>query len=431
MTLIETLKNGVIPDFIKKIAQEEDVSLNDLTEKIINAEVVVPYNPIHSPKRAIAIGSGMDVKINVNVGTSLDRDDLALELEKIKLAERLEADAVMDLSVAGDLSSVRKTLISNCQMPFGTVPMYEIAIHSRQGRGNVRNLKVDDFFEVLERQAQEGVDFFTIHAGITLKSLEKIKEGKRILDVVSRGGALMLEWMVINERENPFYEYFDRVLEISYKYDVTISLGDALRPGSIFDAGDDLQYQETFILSELVKMARDANVGVMVEGPGHVPLHKIDYEIKAIKEIVGNVPLYVLGPLVIDTAAGYDHINAAIGATVAAWAGADFLCYVTGAEHLCLPDLDDVRSGIMAFKIAAQAVNISRGKKKHIKRERLMSEARAQRDWKKQIEYALDSEKAKEYRDKVPPGISDTCSMCSKYCSLKIVEEFLNKKVLK
>ncbi len=430
MTLIDKINSGDIPSYIKEIAEFEEVAQDILIGKILKGKVVIPDNRAHLNKRMVAIGEDMNVKINVNIGTSMDKVDLALENEKIKLSERLRADTVMDLSVGGDITKIRRELISKTVLPFGTVPLYEVATRCSDKDGSFASASVDDFFEVLEDQAREGVDFFTIHSGITLDCIEKIKREERKLDIVSRGGALMLEWMIINERENPLYEYFDRVLEITKKYDVTISLGDALRPGSIFDAGDSLQYHETFVVSELVKRARECGVQVMVEGPGHVPLNKIEHEIKAIKEIIDGAPLYVLGPLVIDSAAGYDHINAAIGASIAAYSGADFLCYLTPAEHLSLPDIDDVRDGIVAFKIAAQAANFCQGKKKAIKRELDVNKARRERDWKGQMNFFLDSEKASEYRSNIPPEIQDTCSMCSKFCSIKIVEKHLNKKFL-
>ncbi|MDP8234497.1 MAG: phosphomethylpyrimidine synthase ThiC [Candidatus Saelkia tenebricola] len=428
MTLIEKIKKGEIPEFLHRIAEDEEIPSAVLVEKILNGEVVVPYNFIHSPQKPVAIGAGMAIKINVNIGASFDKEDIELEKKKIDLADKLGADAIMDLSVGRDLVRIRRELISKSPMPFGTVPIYEAAVHGAQCGGNITNLKVDDFFTVLENQAKDGVDFFTIHSGIDLEAIEKLKKDIRILDVVSRGGALLLEWMIVNQKENPYYQYFDRVLDITKKYGVTISLGDALRPGSIFDAGDVLQYHETFIIADLLKRAKEADVQVMVEGPGHVPLHKVEHEIKSIKEIINNAPLYVLGPLVIDSAAGYDHINAAIGAAVAGYTGADFLCYLTPAEHLCLPDLEDVRDGIMAFKIAAQAVNVARGKRKYLEREYQISKARKERNWTKQIQLALDSDKASEYRNKIPPGITDTCSMCGEYCSIKIVEAFLTKK---
>lgn len=425
MTIIQKLKRNEIPEFLLKIAEEEGIALEQLKDKILKGEVVVPYNPIHSPKKPCAIGSGTKIKVNVNVGTSLDKQDLKLEEEKVKLAQRLGADTVMDLSVGGQLADIRRALLGISDIPFGTVPMYEIAIYGGREKGNICELDEGDFFRILEEHAKDGVDFFTIHAGITLSGVEKLRGCGRILEVVSRGGALLVEWMICNGKENPFYKHFDRVLEIAREYDVTISLGDALRPGSIFDAGDELQYHETFIVSELVKKARFAEVQVMVEGPGHVPLNKIEYEVRAIKEITHNAPLYVLGPLVIDSAAGYDHINAAIGSALAAYAGADFICYVTPAEHLSLPDLEDVRAGIVAAKIAAQAVDVARGKKGALERELEMSKARKRRDWEKQIQLALDKERALDYRNKIPPSLNDTCSMCSKYCSIKIVEEYL------
>lgn len=429
MTLIQKLKKGEVPEYLVQLAKEEEVELALLRDKILKGEVVVPYNPIHSPERPSAIGEGMKVKVNVNIGTSLDKIDLSLEEEKLRLAHKLGADAVMDLSVGGDLPQIRKKLLKACKLPFGTVPIYEIAVRGAVDKGNISQVEKEEFFRILELQAQDGVDFFTIHAGMTWEAIEKLKQGERILDVVSRGGALLLEWMIVNQEENPFYQYYDRVLEIAREYDVTISLGDALRPGSIFDAGDKLQHYETYIISNLVERTRRAEVQVMVEGPGHVPFHKIEFQVKAIKEMTQNAPLYVLGPLVIDSAAGYDHISSAIGAAIAGYAGADFICYLTPAEHLSLPDLEDVRAGIVSAKIATQAVDVARGKRSAVARELEISKARRERNWERQIELALDPEKALEYRSKIPPSISDTCSMCSKYCSLKIVEEFLKEKV--
>ncbi len=430
MTIIQSLKAGKIPDFLYKIADYEELNINDIVEKILKGRVVVPYNPIHSPNRPTAIGEGLYVKINVNLGTSHDKEDLNLEIEKLQLAHKLSADTVMDLSISGDLDSIRRELIARSQLPLGTVPVYQVAFEAGK-KGNIGYARKQDFLDVLVKQARDGVDFFTIHAGITKKALELLTNSSRLMGVVSRGGALLVEWMVINDSENPFYENFDQVLEICREYDVTISLGDALRPGSIFDAGDELQYLETFVVSELVRRARDADVQVMVEGPGHVPLNKVEQEIKAIKEITSGAPLYVLGPLVLDSCAGYDHINSAIGAAIAGLAGADFICYLTPAEHLSLPDIEDVRQGIMAARIAAEAVNFVRNKKKTIGRELEVSKARASRDWQRQLEFFLDRERAAEYRSKIPPHIFDTCSMCSKYCSLKIVEQALKKQVLK
>ncbi len=430
MTIIQSLKAGKIPDFLYKIANYEELNINDVVEKILKGRVVVPYNPIHSPNRPTAIGEGLYVKINVNLGTSHDKEDLNLEIEKLQLAHKLSADTVMDLSISGDLDTIRRELITRSQLPLGTVPVYQVAFEAGK-KGNIGYARKQDFLEVLVKQARDGVDFFTIHAGITKKAVELLTNSSRLLGVVSRGGALLVEWMVITDSENPFYENFDQVLEICREYDVTISLGDALRPGSIFDAGDELQYLETFVVSELVRRAREAEVQVMVEGPGHVPLNKVEQEIKAIKEITSGAPLYVLGPLVLDSCAGYDHINSAIGAAIAGLAGADFICYLTPAEHLSLPDIEDVRQGIMASRIATEAVNFVRNKKKTVARELEVSKARASRDWQRQLEFFLDRERAAEYRNKIPPHISDTCSMCSKYCSLKIVEQTLKKQVLK
>ncbi|MDD5613759.1 MAG: phosphomethylpyrimidine synthase ThiC [Candidatus Omnitrophica bacterium] len=427
MTLIQKLKKGNVPGYVKNIARCEEVSESFIVDKILKGEVVIPGNPLHKDKRFTAIGSGMNVKINVNIGTSGDRSDIILEKEKIELAEEMEADTIMDLSVGGDICRIRRELISKTVLPFGTVPVYQVAASKQYESGSILGAGESDFFSVLQQQAEDGVDFFTIHAGINFEAVDRIKKSSRVLDVVSRGGALLFEWMEVNQKENPYYKYFERVLEIAQQYDITISLGDALRPGSVFDAGDELQYYETLVIAELIKKAKDFDVQVMVEGPGHVPLHKIEHQIKAIKDMTFNAPLYVLGPLVVDSAAGYDHINAAIGAAIAGYAGADFLCYLTPAEHLCLPDINDVRDGIMAFKIAQQAVNLSRGKRAVLDRELKVSQARKKRDWDEQMKLFLDNKKAMHYRSKLPPSISDTCSMCSKYCSIKIMDGHLSK----
>lgn len=428
MGLIEKLKKGIIPGYIKDIASSEGIKLKELIELVIKGRVVVPYNDIHSPQRPIAIGERLSIKVNVNLGTSPDCEDPELELKKLKLAQELGADTVMDLSLGSDISGTRRLLLKHCLVPFGTVPVYETALYGARVKGNIGNLKEDDFLRILEEQAKDGVDFFTIHASITWEGIEKLKKANRLLDIVSRGGALLLEWMVYNRKENPYFQFFDQVLDICREFDITISLGDAFRPGAILDAGDELQVYELEIIAELLRRAHEKEVQAMVEGPGHVPLDKIEEEINQIKSITDYAPLYVLGPLVTDISAGYDHISAAIGAAIAGKAGADFLCYVTPAEHLSLPDIDDVRDGIIAFKIAAQAIDVCRGNNKKIAKERYMSLARRERNWAKQMKYALDKYKMIKQRAKFPARIEDTCSMCSDYCSLKILEEFLNKR---
>jgi phosphomethylpyrimidine synthase len=428
MTLIEKLKGKEIPLYLKEIAKEEEIPLNLLVDLILKGRVVVPFNPIHSPKKACAIGEKMRIKINVNIGTSPDREDLDLELKKLEITHKFGADTVMDLSIGENPKEIRRLLLSKSQLPFGTVPVYEAALYGAKAKGNITELEVNDFLDILKKQAEDGVDFFTIHAGITLKCIEILKKSKRILNVVSRGGALLLEWMVCKREENPYYRYFDEVLGICKEHNITISLGDALRPGAIADAGDTAQYCETLTASELVKRARKENIQVMVEGPGHVPLDRIEHQVKAIKELTDYAPLYVLGPLVTDIAAGYDHINSAIGASIAGLAGADFICYVTPAEHLSLPDLQDIKDGIIASKIAAQAVDVAHKNRKAWEKEISLSLARKKRNWEKQLQLVLDTNKAKEQRNKIPAHIDDTCSMCSKYCSIKIVEEYLKQK---
>jgi phosphomethylpyrimidine synthase len=329
----------------------------------------------------------------------------------------------MDLSVGGNLANIRKAILKRCPVPLGTVPIYEIAVNAQKKHRDLLKFTIEDCLETLERQAEEGVDFFTIHAGVTRKSLAQLKTRKRILGIVSRGGAILATWISRNKKENPFYEHFDKVLDIAHRYDVTLSLGDGLRPGSILDATDPGQIAELKILGELAKRAKDAGVQVMIEGPGHVPLDQIEKNIRLEKKYCHNAPFYVLGPLVTDIAAGYDHITGAIGGAIAAAAGADFLCYLTPSEHLRHPSVEDVREGVIASKIAAHAADIVKGVGSAIERDRKISAARAKRDWKTQIKLCLDPEKAKEYRQSSIPKESTVCTMCGKFCSIKLMED--------
>jgi len=331
----------------------------------------------------------------------------------------------MDLSVGGNLKKIRKEVIRNSPIPIGTVPIYEIAVNASRKKGNFLKFGIDDILDTLQLQAEEGIDFFTIHAGVTRKSLNTLKKNKRILDIVSRGGAILANWIIVHKKENPFYEYFDKILDIAYKYDVTISLGDGLRPGSILDATDKAQIAELKILGQLASYAKKRNVQVMIEGPGHVPLDQIKKNVILEKEICYGAPFYCLGPLVTDIAAGYDHISSAIGGALAASYGADFLCYVTPSEHLRHPSIDDVREGVIASRIAAHAADIVKGIKKALEWDKSMSEARKIRDWKKQIELSIDPDKASLYRTSSKPQILDVCTMCGKYCSIKLMEKCL------
>jgi phosphomethylpyrimidine synthase len=330
----------------------------------------------------------------------------------------------MDLSVGGDLDKITKEILKNSSVPVGTVPIYAIAVNAQKNKGGFINFTVDDVLGNLESQAKMGVDFFTLHAGVTKKSLSILKKHKRILGIVSRGGAILANWMTNHKKENPFYEYFDRILDIAYKYDVTLSLGDGLRPGSILDATDKAQISELKILGELTLRARSKNVQVIIEGPGHVPLDQVRKNVILEKRLCHGAPFYVLGPLVTDIAAGYDHINASIGGALAACFGADFLCYVTASEHLRHPSLEDVKEGVVAARIAAHAADVVKKIKSAILWDKKMSQARKRRDWKEQIKLSIDPHKAKHYRISSKPQLSDVCTMCGKYCSIKMMEEF-------
>jgi phosphomethylpyrimidine synthase len=331
----------------------------------------------------------------------------------------------MDLSTGGPVARIRKRIISDSPVPVGTVPIYEISVTAQKNKGNLLAFDGNDILEVLEQQASEGVDFFTLHSGVTRKSLRALLGAKRILEIVSRGGAILAAWMMRYKKENPFYAHFDRILDIAYKYDVTLSLGDGLRPGSILDATDRAQLSELKILGELALRARRRNVQVMIEGPGHVPLQQIEKNVRLEKKLCHGAPFYVLGPLVTDVASGYDHISAAIGGAIAASYGADFLCYVTASEHLRHPSVEDVAEGVIASKIAAHAADIAKGIKSAIKWDKAMSQARKARDWKRQIKLSVDPHKARLYRFSRRPHIASVCTMCGRYCSIKLMEECL------
>ncbi len=423
MTQLEYANNNVITPLIKKISLDEGIKSGLLLKHIRSGRVVIPSNKARSVKKPCGIGYGLKTKINANIGTSTDEYNIAAELEKLEIAVKYGADAVMDLSVGGNISLVRREILKKSRVPVGTVPIYEIAVTAQNKKRDLLKFDIGNILETLESQAREGVDFFTIHAGVTKKSLSALKEQKRILGVVSRGGAILASWIYRNKKENPFYEYFDDILDIAYEYDVTLSLGDGLRPGSILDATDKAQISELRILGELALRAKKRNVQVMIEGPGHVPINQIKKNILLEKRICHNAPFYVLGPLVTDVAAGYDHINSAIGSALAASYGADFLCYVTPSEHLRHPSAEDVKEGVIASRIAAHAADIVKGIPSAIKWDKDMSLARKKRDWKKQIELSMDPEKARHYRSASRPRFSDVCTMCGKYCSIKLMEE--------
>lgn len=423
MTQLEHAKNNTITPLMRRIACLEGINSKALLRLIKEGKVVIPNNNTHRLLKPCAIGYRLRTKVNANIGTSTDKYELKDELRKLEVSVKYGADTVMDLSVGGNLKKIRRQILKHSPVPVGTVPIYEIAVNAQRKKGKFFEFGIDDVLDILESQAKAGVDFFTIHAGVTQKALGILRKYKRLLGIVSRGGALLARWMVYHKKENPFYEYFTQILEIAYKYDVTLSLGDGLRPGSILDATDKAQISELKILGELAAQAKKRNVQVIIEGPGHVPLNKIKENILLEKKICHQAPFYVLGPLVTDVAAGYDHISASIGGALAASFGADFLCYVTASEHLRHPSIEDVREGVIAARIAAHAADIVKKSKSAVKWDKAMSQARRKRDWKKQIELSIDPDKAKQYRLSSKPDLLDVCTMCGKYCSIKLMEE--------
>ncbi|MBI4744618.1 MAG: phosphomethylpyrimidine synthase ThiC [Actinobacteria bacterium] len=422
MSLIENLKEGCIPSEIKKIALNEKIDINILLEKILSGRIVVPKNKIRSDIFCAGIGEGLSTKINANIGTSERSSDIDKELKKLSVLVKAKADAVMDLSTGGDLDTTRQEIIKHSPIPVGTVPIYQAAARAKEKHGSFEKMTKEDIFESIERHAADGADFMTIHAGVTLSTLEKLERDGRIIGIVSRGGAILANWMIQNDKENPLYQEFDRLLEITSEYDITLSLGDGLRPGCIADATDKAQIQELIILGELVKRAREASVQVMVEGPGHIPVNQIYENIKMAKELCDGAPFYVLGPIVTDVAPGYDHITAAIGGALAASYGADFLCYVTPSEHLGLPSVDDVREGVIASKIAAHAADVAKGVSGASDWDLKMAKARSVLDWEKQIELSVDPEKSKKIFKRNNLIEDGPCSMCGDYCSIKMMD---------
>jgi phosphomethylpyrimidine synthase len=428
MTQIESARKGILTPQIKEVAQQENLPEEELQANIANGTACIPANINHANLQPRGIGKGLKVKINANIGTSSDFINIDTELEKLNTAIEYGADAVMDLSTGGDITAIRKTIINISSVPIGTVPIYQAGIEAIEKYGAIIHMTTDDLFDVIEQQAREGVDFMTVHCGVTQAAINRLKNQKRLTDVVSRGGAFTIGWMLHNNKENPLYEHFDRLLEIARQYDVTLSLGDGLRPGSLADATDRAQIEELLTLGELVDGAREHGVQVIVEGPGHLPLNQIVMNIQLQKNICHGAPFYVLGPLVTDVAAGYDHITGAIGGAIAGAAGADFLCYVTPAEHLSLPDIQDVKNGVIASRIAAHAADIVRDYDKYAQWDRAMSSARKNLNWEQQIDLSLDPEKIKNihnrYHTKGP-----ACSMCGDYCAMALVEKYLGISV--
>lgn len=423
--LIEARK-GNITAAMKTVADHEEMDAERLRDLIASGKAIIMSNNRHKNFTPRGVGSGLSIKVNANIGTSTERVDVEQEIEKLRVAEEAGADAVMDLSTGGDIDSIRKTIISHSRIPIGTVPIYQAAVEAVRKKKSITKLEPDEIFDVIERQGEDGVDFITVHSGVTRSVLERLKKQGRITDIVSRGGAFLTEWMIVNDRENPLYEHFDRLIEIAKKYDMTLSLGDGLRPGSIADATDRTQVQELLILGELCDEAQQNGVQVMIEGPGHVPLNQIEANIVLEKKICKDAPFYVLGPIVTDIAPGYDHITSAIGGALAGFYGADFICYVTPSEHLGLPTMADVREGVVVARIAAHAADVARGNRRAVARDEQMSKYRKALDWEGQIKTAIDPDKIRNFR-KERSLHNDVCSMCGEYCAMKIVSEYFKK----
>ncbi len=423
--LMEEAKGGKVTRQIEEVARAEGVSVEFVRRGVAAGRIVIPSN-VRRQRRAVGIGEGLRVKVNANVGTSPDYVNPEEEVEKARVAVRYGADSVMDLSIGGDLDQIRRMILEAVEVPIGTVPVYQASVEAVARRGHVIDMSSDDIFNTIRKHAEDGVDFVTVHCGVTRDVVETLRRKGRLLKMVSRGGSLLAAWMIHHGRENPLYAEFDYLLELAREFDLTLSLGDGMRPGCLADASDAAQFHELLTLGELVKRARKANVQAMVEGPGHLPLNQVEMNVRLEKAVCDGAPFYVLGPVVTDVAPGYDHLVAAIGGALAAWAGADFLCYVTPTEHLGLPSVEDVKAGVIATRIAAHVADVAKGR--DLRWDNEISEARKRFDWARQIALAIDPDLAREIRSRRPPVMDPkACSMCSQYCALKLAEEYLRE----
>ncbi len=424
MTQRQLAQKGVVSPHAKMVAQNESLESAFIQNGLIEGTIVIPANIKHAGLVSCGIGKGLKTKVNANIGTSSDFGNVDTELQKLNVAVESGADTIMDLSTGGDIKLIRQAIVAACSLPIGTVPIYQAGLEAIEKHGAIISMTIDELFAVIEEQAEDGVDFMTVHCGVTQSAISRLRRQQRVMDVVSRGGAFLIGWMLHNEKENPLYEYYDRLLEIALKYDITLSLGDGMRPGSLADATDRAQIEELVTLGELVDRAWQAGVQVMVEGPGHLPLDQVVTNVQLQKSLCHGAPFYVLGPLVTDIGAGYDHITSAIGGAVAAMAGADFLCYVTPAEHLSLPDSNDVKIGVIASRISAHAADIVKGVKGARELDKKMSIARKQLDWETQIRLSLDPGKVREVHEKYAVK-GPACSMCGNFCAMVLVEKYL------
>jgi len=424
-TQMELAQRGVLTEEVKSIARGEELLPEFVMRGVAEGRIVVTRNLIQREMKSLGIGEGLRVKVNANIGTSKDICDPERELEKAKVAMGSGADTLMDLSTGGDLDAIRRRILKEVPIPLGTVPIYQVAIEAQEKHGAIVNMTEDDIFNVVERHMKDGVDFITVHCGITQESVRRVIEKKRLLGIVSRGGTFLTAWILKNEKENPLYSNFDYLLELAKEYDVVLSLGDGLRPGCVSDATDSPQIQELLIIGGLVERARKAGVQAMVEGPGHVPLDQIEANVKLEKSICAGAPFYVLGPLVTDVAPGYDHIVGAIGGAVAAMAGADYLCYVTPTEHIALPDLEDVREGVIVAKIAAHAADLARRRRNSLSWDYSISKSRADLNWEEQIRLAINPDMVRKIRElRHPKEIEEVCTMCGEFCAIKLLKEY-------
>ena len=426
MSQIAEARRGNVTAEVQEVARAEGVSPEEVSQGVAAGTIVVTKNRRHSSIPPLGIGRGLRTKINANIGTSPDQMSVADELEKLEVAVQAGADAIMDLSTGGPIHDIRSQILRKSRVAVGTVPIYQAAVETVEGGTSVAEMDPERLFRVNAAQGEEGVDFVTVHAGVTQAGLARLRRQGRTMDVVSRGGAFHLEAMISQDAENPLYAEFDRLLEIAACYDMTLSLGDGMRPGCLVDATDRAQIEELTTLGELRDRALDAGVQVIIEGPGHVALNQIETNVLIQKSLCGGAPFYVLGPLVTDVAPGYDHITAAIGGALAAAAGADFLCYVTPSEHLRLPDLDDVREGVIAARIAAHAADIAKGVKGALEWDRKMAERRKALDWKGQADLAVSPARARRLRESRQPKDEDVCTMCGEFCSMKGLSSYLS-----
>ncbi|MGL4773547.1 MAG: phosphomethylpyrimidine synthase ThiC [Clostridium sp.] len=422
-TQMDAAKKGIFTRQMEIVSEKEGINKEELIRLIAEGKIAIPANKNHKSLSPEGVGQGLKTKINVNLGISKDCPDCDKELDKVRVALEMKAEAIMDLSNYGKTEGMRRKIVDMSTAMLGTVPIYDaVGFYDKE----LKDITAEEFLEVVEKHGQDGVDFITIHAGLNREAVETVKRNKRLTSVVSRGGSLLFAWMELNNKENPFFEHYDKLLDICEKYDMTISLGDALRPGSINDSTDANQIKELITLGELTKRAWERNVQVIIEGPGHMAINEIEANMLLQKKLCHGAPFYVLGPLVTDIAPGYDHITSAIGGAIAATYGADFLCYVTPAEHLRLPNLEDMKEGIIATKIAAHAADIAKGIKGAREWDNKMSKARADIDWNEMFSLAIDGEKARRYREESKPHDEESCSMCGKMCSMRTMKKILN-----